>query len=375
MGTRTLTIATTLTLIAALTLPACADKETGGKDTSDTDTDTDSGDTDSGDTDSGDTDSGDTDTSDTGGGGGTTITFDMDGPYEGKTITLNYLDATTIGTTSYTFGASLTHTIAAADPQEMSVGQPLEDAFVAFNEETAPGLEIALYVPALHQDTDSDSVLSGEEVWLGVSTTWLGYVRGTIPEALATRGLVAGWNSFRVGASLTEAAFGPVTAVPLSANLLTKTVAELSGTYSGSTGRLAALPYAVTTGTEVAALLADDDLASTWTIMLDGEPDADHFTGYPGLGYAAWELPVSYKDRDSSDDYSDGDTIEYYACSEGSVVIIGYAKPTAMLSTALSMVQRGQTPGWTPFALGETGATILTPDLLGSLELSDACSL
>ena len=128
-------------------------------------------------------------------------------------------------------------------------------------------------------------------------------------------------------------------------------------------------------GTEVAAHISDGDLSSTWSVTFEGEPDADHFVGYPGLGVAAFELPVSYTDADGSDDYSEGDSIEYYACSDASVVIAAYAQPTSLLPTALSMAQRGQTPGWTVFGLGETGAAILTPDEMTALELSDACSL
>ncbi|MCP4803820.1 MAG: hypothetical protein GY913_17695 [Proteobacteria bacterium] len=118
-------------------------------------------------------------------------------------------------------------------------------------------------------------------------------------------------------------------------------------------------------------------LEAEWTVTLDGEPPADHFSELEGVGNAAMELLFAYTDANENEEYDPGDTPFAAACHEGDVAIMLYLPPITDLAAAWTLGEAMGT-GWVAFAQGEDDEgppSFLTGDQLTGLVIDENCAL
>ncbi len=340
---------------------------------------------DSGDTDGKDTDSGEpTDTADTGDSGDTgdsalpaDMGFDVDADAIGATLTLTPLDMTSLGSEELRLEDTWFSAPVDADPFEVHVGEPPPEALVEADPENAPGMLVAMYVPALHADADGDGLPSGDEAYIGAGLWWAAYITGEIGPNYTALGVVDGWNAVYLFGEMGPE-FGSAMTIPLPSALAPDTQLTLGGTYDGPLEGigLAALPWSYLNGDPVAAFLYDAPIEATWSISFDGEPAADHFAYIDNFGDdVALELVASYADNDSSGDFSGGDSIMNPPCFEGTPVAALWWPGPGDLLVALQMVMQGMRPGWIALPMGDGGGGgLLTDEQAQSLSISETCT-
>ncbi|GDX79556.1 hypothetical protein LBMAG42_13670 [Deltaproteobacteria bacterium] len=362
-----------------LVLVAC---ETTPPDTGDTGHTGDTNDTaETGDTaDTADTaDTGDTgDTADTGDTGGPAdLGFDLDGGWAGSTLTLTWLDASTLGTDSVVFGDVMFSADAGADPLLVSAGTPPASELLEADPEQAPGMMVAIYVPALHVDADGDGLLSGEETYVGAGATWPIYVTGVIPAQYTAMGVVDGWNAMYVFSGDEGPEFSDPMTIPLAANVAVNEELTLGGSFADDPDGmgLVVIPGTAFEGGGVDSWLYDGPLAAAWSIPLSGEPPAEHFSAMEGVGWAAMELPVAYIDEGSGS-FGEGDIPTNAACFGGVPVgAIWFPGPTDLM-VALQFGMTGMGSGWVAMTTGDVGGgTVLTEAEAASLSIDATCTL
>lgn len=337
---------------------------------------------DTGDTDTGTADTGDTaDTSDTSETADTEDTgpppdlgFDVDEGATGTTLTLTPLDMSSLGTETLIFGDTWLSAPIEGDPALVYAGEPPASALVEVDPTEAPGMLVAMYVPALHADTDGDGLRSGDETYLALGMWWVAYVTGDIAPNFVAAGVVEGWNAVFVF-SETGPQFGSAMATPLPTSLLPDTTLTLAGTYTGDPDDvgLAAFPWNFLQGEPVEELLYDAPIEPNWSITLDGEPPADHFVFLEFLGAeGSLEIVASYADNNASGSYDGGDMPLNGPCYAGVPVgAVWWPGPTELMS-ALQLTMQGMRPGWLAFPMGDGGG-VLTEEQAQSLVIDDSC--
>jgi hypothetical protein len=323
--------------------------------------------------DTGDTERGDTDTTPP------DLVFALGGDWSGTTLTLTWFDLTSFGSDVLVTGGVLYSGAVTEETPGVSVGTPPEADRQEIDPTGAPGLRLAMYLPALHVDTDGDGVRSGEEAWAGVGGWWVMYVEGTVPADFEVPGLVPGWNSvhLRVNEDVPPDV-ADVSAVPLTTNLAVQSPITLGGTWTAagdlSGYGLVTIPGPFFSGGTVDAYLVDGPLADPWGITLDGEPPADHVTAFEWLGGdGALEVPVAYLDNDHDGAFGAGDEPRYGACSDGVPVGAIWLYPFTDLALGWQLAMQGYTAGWNVLTIGQDQGRVLDAEARAALDVDEAC--
>jgi hypothetical protein len=237
----------------------------------------------------------------------------------------------------------------------LSMPEPDSSAFAEFDS-NHPGLEIAMYLPALH---DGD-------VFTGVGMHWLAYAQGDIPKEYASFGVVAGWNVFVFSYSVDSnpsMALGSIEAIFVESNLISVDEITVGGIYSGDSNpedlRLTALPLMLLKSGETDFTpVADEALGEPWSLTLSGSPDDDHFTLDEVAGAeTALEVPSAYFDLDGDESFDlSSDPVDGYSCTlGGQTVALSYTSSFDDLLSALYWISSGWNVGWTAVQLESSG--------------------
>ncbi|MBM4390275.1 MAG: hypothetical protein FJ090_04065 [Deltaproteobacteria bacterium] len=346
------------------------DKETGsggGDDTGIEDID---------DTETGDTGGDDTGGDDTGGDDtgeepeGTTLTWEVEGDYAASAFSLVHIEFPLADGENFAMGAIWADAEAAATVS-LEITEDPED----FYQELAPGLFLAAFLGALHED-DGDNRWEGDEGFTAVSPEFAIFLDGAIPPELLNAGLHNGWNAVLFeGESFS---IGDPEAMPLPI-ALTETL-TLAGTVDDTIehdDRVVALPATIFAGRPVSSLMADVALPGdgTWSVTLDGAPPDDHFVDIDGDGVdEAVEFPVGYVDGDQSGGFNaDADTVVSLACVDGRPIGGWWLAPPRDVVQLLSIQSAGYSLGWLPVLLAEDDGVIVGDEEAQSAVLSTAC--
>lgn len=355
-----------LILLAACTGEPADTSSTGGDDTGETggdDTDGDSA------ADSGDT-GGDTGPADN-------LGFVIDGPFEGTTLSLTWVDPSTLGGENLAFGAILTSAPVTGATTTIYAEAPGSAELVEINPEDAPGLLMAMYVPALHVDEDGDGLPNGAETYAGVAMTWAVYVGGVIPEQFTALGVVEGWNAF-LAAKQEQPVFSDAMAIPITASLQPSLDVALGGDldFDPDGVRLMLISGQTFSGESTVGALVDQALSDPWSLTLSGPPSAERFYDITELGVrGALEVPLTYADLDGSETFDEtADQPLYGACHQGVPVALLWLPPPTSLSDAFSLTQLGAGSGWLALEMGGSGG-VVDAAALTALSIDDSCGL
>ncbi|MBN1336643.1 MAG: hypothetical protein JXB39_11860 [Deltaproteobacteria bacterium] len=350
-------------ILLALTLSACDDEVVD--DTSpeaDTDTDTDA-----------DTDT-DTD-ADTDADVDADLTFVVEGDFDGTVLSLNWFSP---GSEEPPFDrAPLAAVEVSAATQGIAAGEPPSADLVEPDAKRWPGFQVAMYLPALHEDSDTDRVHDDTELWVGVGAVFPTWVAGTIPAEFVKMGLTEGWNAVQPGPSgfETDATLYPVTAIPLAAHLwpgLPITVGgsfDLGGSISQTGLVLASMGYATT------VLDTVFPLTDPWSLTLADRLPTDLVIWDAGVGVGAgW--PVAFTDLDKSGGYSEDDALAGFVCDGDAMVMIGWAEPPTDLLGAFYTDLLFGYAGWAPVVvdMGSGEQTPVDPSAWMDLSISLDCN-
>jgi len=364
-------------LLLGLGLTACGDKDDTAPPEGDTDTDTD---TDS-DTDADSDADADADTdADADADVDAVLTFDIGEGWEGTGLTLSHMvpgEDMDFSTTFYE--VAVTGETVGIDPGDVPAEHLLE---------VEPGLTIAMYVPSLFADTDSDSAHDEGERYVGISTWWPVWIDGEPPTEYADLGLVAGWNALELDfESDGEFTVGDPMAIPLPASLWPNEEITIGGSYAGTqptdTQRLTLISGVAMEGGDLSDLLYDDALADPWSITVKGDAPESHVIEQDEFGLTmAWEYPFTYLDNDGSLSPTDGDLPLNFACMGSEYVLLYWMQPATTVEQAFMYAYGWEPYGWTPgwFAASvdprasEPMPVALDDSDLTTLELSAACN-
>lgn len=355
-----------LVLLLACEPGKVGEDDSGGEADADTDSDSDS------DTDS-DSD-GDTD-SDTDVDGEADLAFDLSGEWSGSTLTLTWVDPSSLESERWELGETLASKPATADRVELVAGEPPPDELVEIDS-SAPGLTGALYAAALHIDVDDDGELHDEPL-RGAGRYFALYLDGPIPPDFAALGLVSGWN----GVAFTDDSVETVDAlsIPLEASLVPVESITIGGTAAGlgaADARLTFVPYVMFDGGSVDAYLADEPLDETWSLTVTGAPEADHWGPIEGFPEdAAMEFPIAYDDLDGSEGFTSADAPVAATCYDGTAVSLLYLDVPTDLQIGYLLTIYGIHVGWTALSVSDTGPGVLDEDQAQELEITTSCTL
>lgn len=304
------------------------------------------------------------------------FTFALSGDWAGSTLTLTWLDFTSLGSEQIELGAAGYSAPVEDDSTGVPFGVPPEADMQEIDPDNAPGMKLAGYLPGLHLDADGDGLQSGDEPYTGVGLAWPVYVSGTIPSDFADMGLVEGWNALEFLPDGALPVTRDITAIPLDASLAERTSITVGGSYTGEDGASVVFVSSLLfEGGTVDAFLYDGALSDPWSVTLDGPPDADHFSELEGVGMAALEVPIAYMDSDGSGGFTDRDTPLYAACADGLPVGLLYLPGITDLLTGWSLTVQGVGSGWVGMSLADSGGVVLTDPQLQDLAMDDSCTL
>lgn len=315
-------------------------------------------------------DSGDTaDTADSGDTGDLPVepdlSFVLGGEFRWTTLTLTWIDPTSLGSETLVFGDVLATQVVTGTPQDMTAPAPDPSALYEIDPLNLPGFLVAFYVPAL---------VSGDGLYVGAGTTWPAYVTGSIPSDLGMAGIHEGWNALDISGGEADPQFAAPLAIPLMGAAAEVTV---GGTYAGETEGfgLTMLSYAaLSTGASVAPLY-DTEATPAWSMTVGGKPPLDHLAYIDFIGVdGALEVPVSYADVDTSGAYSEGDSLLWPACTGDVAVGLLWVPGVPDLATALGLTMSGTSTGWVPILLGAEGG-VVDPASGLALTMDETCTL
>lgn len=304
------------------------------------------------------------------------FTFALTGDWPGSTLTLTWLDFTSLGSEQPQLGAVAYSALVEDDSTGVPFGVPPEADMQEIDPDNAPGMMLAGYLPGLHLDADGDGLQSGDETYAGVGLAWPIYVTGTIPTDFADMGFVEGWNALEFVPDGALPVPHDITAIPLAADLAVRTSITVGGSYTGEEGASVVFVSSLLfEGETVDAFIYDGALSDPWSVTLDGPPDADHFSELEGVGMAALEVPIAYMDSDGSGGFTDHDTPLYAACSGGLPVGLLYLPGITDLLTGWSLTLQGVGSGWVAMSLADSGGVVLTDAQAQDLAMDASCTL
>jgi hypothetical protein len=234
---------------------------------------------------------------------------------------------------------------------------------------------MALYVPALHIDTDGDGLPQNGESYTAVGMTWAVFITGEIPESFGKLGVQEGWNAIIVSKH-DDPEFGDPVNISMPVNLAPNLELVAGGALSFDPDGMRVMLISgqtFTGGTSLGPLL-DAPLTDPWELILSGPPAAERFYEIPEMGMtAAVEVPLSYADTDNSGDFDETvDQALYGACSDGSMVGFLWLPPPTDLHAAFAVAQLGTGTGWMGVSLSEEGG-MLESAALSSLVMDEGC--
>ena len=314
--------------------------------------------------DSGDSAGGDTDTDTDTDTDPANLGFDVVGDFEGTTLSLTWLDASTLGTEDLAFGDVLLSTDVFAARVEVTAPTPDASELIEIDPEYAPGMMVAFYVPTLTR----------AGAYLGVGAVWPIHISGEIPADFVAHGAAAGWNALTPGADGQE--FGDEMAVPLPVNLGQMLDITLGGTMaSDPDGLRLVLLSGISLGGAGPDPLHDSHASTEWEIPVSGEPPADHFYELDFLEMeGALEIPFVYTDSDESGGYTSGDSLVNAACVSGTPVGLLWMPSPTDLTVAFGLVMQGGATGWNAILMGGPGG-VLDEAARTSLVIDEGCVL
>ncbi len=354
---------------ALLACDSASGDTSGGADTADSATSGDTSDT---------SETGETgETGDTGAEGPADLGFQLEGGWEGSTLTLTWVDPSSLGTESLNFGGVLLSEDVSQAETLIHAGRPPESDLQELNPEETPGMLMALYVPALHLDVDGDGLPQNGESFMAVGMTWAVYVTGVIPAEFTQLGVVDGWNAVVI-AKEGDPQFADAMTIPLPVNL----APNLELTAGGDLGfdpdgaRLMVISGQAFTGESPVGPLVDQALTDPWEVALSGPPAADRFYLIQNMGImGALEVPLSYDDANHSGAFEEAsDSLLFAACSDAVPVGFLWLPPPSDLYSAFGIARMGVGSGWMAVQLAE-GGSIVPPSLLTELVMDQTCGL
>ncbi len=301
-----------------------ADADTDADSDSDSDSDTDS----------------DTDTDETGDTGTfePNLAWDVTGETDGLAFSLVRVDPESF------VMADIVAEAAASEKIELQADAPPTDDLLEHPD--VPGLLIGYYMAGLHEDED-DGEWDLDERWYAASNSLTIYLDGILPPGFIELGLRVGWNAGITGADEFEVVD------PLEQRIVVerRDTVTLGGTYDEtiqSTDRVSTLSGAVFAGIPVDAQ-DDDDLSSeSWSLTVDGIPDAERFADIDGNGSEeAVELSAAYTDVDHDGSLTVGvDTVLGFGCSGSKLALAWWLEPSTNLPDVMGLLGAGLVIGW-----------------------------
>ncbi len=242
-----------------------------------------------------------------------------------------------------------------------------------------PDTTLALFAPVLWDDPNGNAVHDEGEVFRASTATMVAYVDGTLPPALASIGIVLGWNALTFSMRGDVPTPVPTGAMPLPLNL----DPAMEITFGGTTGgepegwTLLVLPATLLSG-GVGAPLYAAPLTSPWSVTLTGEPPANHMQDFDDAGTfrGAYEMPIAWADTDGVEGLSDGDRLQSACVIEAdgpALAQILWVEPITDPLFAVQFGFMGSNAGW--MGISASGEGVRMDDAtLTSLLFADGCS-
>jgi hypothetical protein len=362
-------------LVAGLALAACPEPgDTGDQPAEPDDTNVDTDDSDPSE------DTGETgETGDTGEPEGTPVSFAIEGgaSVEGASLTLVAMSMSKSGVT---FGQSLLTRSLEADTREFSLPAP-ESAWIGpVFEDWLGEQQGAWFLAFLFIDADQDLERDADEIFGGLSLTSLIYLEKPLREEAKMAGLTTGWNALQLDfQGGTPAQAIELDTVTLSTSILPTESLDVDGTWYGGSDtsgyRVAIAPPKTVQAEGEGTPFHDVPLElndGRWSVTLAGSPPREHFDTTLEFPLAN-ELPFAYAD-DGDGQFSDGDTVAAFLCSEGRACLLtygaGHDSPERAFNASISEAPR---PGWALLTGYPEQLVPLDGEALSNLILSPAC--
>ncbi len=299
---------------------------------------------------------------------GTTLTWEVEGDFDGTAFSMVHVEFPEGDDENFSMGAIWVDAAAGATISFAPTVDP-ED----FYQELAPGLYLAAFVGALHED-DGDNRWEGGEGFTAVSREFAIFFDGALPPDLLQAGLHSGWNAMIFAGEDFTVGDPEAMALPIA---LTETL-TLGGTTDETINhddRVVALPATIFAGLPVTSLMADVTLPGdgTWSVTLDGAPPEDHFVDIDGDGMEeAVEFPAGYVDGDHTGAFSDEDTVVALGCVEGAPIGGWWLAPPDDIVQLISIQSAGYSLGWLAVLLSDEGG-IVSDEIAQTAVLSTSC--
>jgi hypothetical protein len=263
--------------------------------------------------------------------------------------------------------------IALPDPADSDLDDPETGALVG---------NYAIFVRKdVNEDGQHDE---GEEI-IGVAETRLLFVGGELDADSEALGLELGWNAlwFDMGGESDPVRY-ELDSVPAELNLMTTESLEIGGSSDVPESpadpiRMTAKPLEVKMSEAVlSSLILDVQMTPSWSVEIDGPPDAAHMIVSEGVLPSALERLIVYVDIDESERLSSGDEALYGVCSEGGSVVLIWIDPIGTVADAITAPVAGIQIGWSLWAFDPAG--LEPPRVLGETERMElvaesSCSL
>lgn len=300
--------------------------------------------------------------------------FDLTGDFDGGTFSLTWVAPGSLEPGAPPELGEVLYSAPAAERIDLDLPPPPEADMREVDAET--GARGALYVPAVHVDTDGDGHASKEETLLGVGLTWLVYVDGEVTDG-DLAGVTRGWNAVTLPFGVDETpTVTEADAIELESILRPRSTLTFGGAWTGTApvnARLAVVSTIFIQGGAAATpVVWDGGSDDPWSITLDTPPHATHFRMMDEVGVpAALESPVAYRDQDGSSSFSQGDTPLHAVCSGSEAVGLIYFAAVKDFASGLRLSALGITPGWALVPLSDPSGAAISGSDLNDLDVTE----
>jgi hypothetical protein len=247
------------------------------------------------------------------------------------------------------------------------------------------GALVGSYAIFVRKDANEDGLHDEGEAIIGVAETRLLFIGGELDTDSEALGLELGWNAlwFDMGGP-SEPVLYELDSVTAELNLIPAESIEFGGSSDVSDTpadpiRMTVKPLEVKMSEAViSSLLLDTQMTPSWSVEVDGPPDASHMVVSEGVLLSARERFLVYVDIDESESLSSGDEPLYGVCSEGSPAVLIWIDPIGSVADAITAPVAGIQIGWSLWAFDSAG--IEPPRVLGETErlelvAESSCSL
>ncbi len=304
------------------------------------------------------------------------LTFEIEGGIDSTVLTLNWFSP---GPGEPAFDhPPLAALAVTSSSQGVAVTEPPSTDLVELDPKQWPGFQVAMYLPALHEDLDADRHHDEVEFWVGVGQVFPTWVAGTIPAEFSKMGLVEGWNAVLPGLSgfETDATLYPVTGIPLAAHLWPGLPITFGGTVeiAGDPSQMGLVALDMANWKN---LLAESfPLTDPWALTMDERYPEDSvvWSEYDvGVGSG---LLAALTDVDGSGGYSTKDMLAGWICNDFELIGIGWVEPPTDLFAAWYTDLLMGFAGWAPVTIDlyAGGFEPVDPADWTNLQISMDCS-